>query len=80
MNFVEGCAECQRLSGLYEAATLEWFRVQSQLGIAECLRDSEASAGIVAELAAIAKRRQNLRDSLAEHVAQDHPARTLTAG
>lgn len=79
MKFVEGCPECQRLSNVYEAATIEWFRVQNQLGIAEHLRDSEASTAIVAELAEIATRRQNLRDEAARHLAQDHPARMFKA-
>lgn len=79
MKFVEGCPECQRVSDLYETATIEWFRVQNQLGIAEHLRDSAASADIVAELAEIAKRRQSLRDEAAHHLAQGHPARVFSA-
>ena len=72
MNFVEGCAECRRISGKYEAATIEWFRVQGQLGIAEHLRDPETSASIVAEMAGIAKVRQALRDEAELHIAERH--------
>jgi hypothetical protein len=78
MNFVEGCPECRRISGKYEAATLEWFRVQGQLGIAEHLRDPETSARIVTELAGIARRRQSLRDAAGRHIARAHAS--LTAG
>ena len=79
MNFVEECPACQRLSGQYEAATMEWFRVQNQLGIAEHLRDREASERIVSQLAAIAKRRQALRDQTNEHLAQSHPSQAAGA-
>ena len=78
MNFVEGCPDCRRISARYEAVTLEWFRVQGQLGIAEHLRDPDTSAAIVAELARIAKRRQSLRDSADRHIARAHAA--LNAG
>jgi hypothetical protein len=78
MNFVEGCPECRRISAKYEAATIEWFRVQGQLGIAEHLRDPETSAAIVNELSRIAKRRQSLRDTAARHIAKAHVS--LTAG
>jgi hypothetical protein len=72
MNFVEGCPECRRISAKYEAATIEWFRVQGQLGIAEHLRDPETSAKFVAELSGIAKRRQSLRDTANRHIAKIH--------
>jgi hypothetical protein len=72
MRTVEGCAECKRISAKYEAATLEWFRVQSQLGIAEFLHDSETSARIVKELSSLAKRRQSLREAADRHLAQAH--------
>ena len=78
MNLVEGCPECRRISDKYEAATIEWFRVQSQLGIAEFLRDAETSEDIVKELAAIARRRQAIRDTADRHIAEDHA--TLKAG
>jgi hypothetical protein len=78
MNFIEGCAECRLISGKYEAATLEWFRVQSQLGVAEFLRDNEASSRIVAELTSIGKRRDALRESASEHFNDQHAM--LTAG
>jgi hypothetical protein len=76
MNFVDGCPECKRLSGKYEAATLEWFRVQGQLGVAQYLHDPESSARIVADLASIAKRRQSLQDAAARHIAKAHAIRS----
>jgi len=53
-------------------ATIEWFRVQSQLGIAEHLRDANVSAKIVGELALIGKRRQALRDMSDRHIVKAH--------
>ncbi len=76
MNFVDGCPECKRISGKYEAATLEWFRVQGQLDVAQYLHDPETSGRIVAELAEIAKRRRSLGDAAARHIAKAHASRT----
>ena len=67
MTFVEGCDECKRLSSAYEAATMEWFRLQGQLRIAEFSRDKEASHQIVAELNATARKRQTLREAIESH-------------
>jgi hypothetical protein len=78
MNFMDGCTECQRLSGAYEAATMEWFRMQGQLRVAEYSRDQDASDTIVAELNAIARRRQALREEIEEHNRLVH-TRTSTA-
>ncbi|HWE53049.1 MAG TPA: hypothetical protein VG273_24875 [Bryobacteraceae bacterium] len=80
MNFVDGCAQCKRIAGKYEAATLEWFRVQSQLDVAQYLHDPNTSAGIVSELAGIAKRRQALRDAALHHIEKTHAARTAGGG
>jgi hypothetical protein len=76
MNFVDDCAQCKRISGKYEAATLEWFRVQGQLDVAQYLYDPAKSAGIVSELSAIAKRRQALRDAAMHHIENAHATRT----
>ena len=76
MNFVDGCSECRRISGKYEAATIEWFRVQGQLDVAQHLHDPESSAKIVTDLANIAKRRQSLRDTAERHIAKAHAIRT----
>ncbi len=78
MSFVEGCDECRRLSSAYEAATMDWFRLQGQLRIAEYSREKDISEKIVAELNATAKRRQTLRDEIELHQATAHP-RTNTA-
>jgi hypothetical protein len=78
LTFVEGCDECKRLSAAYEAATMEWFRLQGQLRIAEFSRDKEASHRIVVELNATARRRQSLREEIEAHHLAVH-SRTITA-
>jgi hypothetical protein len=80
MNFVDGCPECRRISGKYEAATLEWFRVQGQLDVAQYLHDPETSARIVADLAGIAKRRQSLQEAATRHIAKAHAIRCAGGG
>lgn len=79
MNFIESCEVCQRLSDAYETATMEWFRVQGQLRVAEFSHDDEASGRIVAELTEIAKRRQALKQRSETHRLQAHP-KVSTAG
>ena len=78
MSFAGDCKECQRLSAEYEAATMEWFRVQGQLRVAEYSRESESSNRIVAELSLIASRRHALREAIEKHELEIHP-RTATA-
>jgi hypothetical protein len=73
MNFVESCEDCQRLSAAYEAITIEWFRVQGQLRVAEFSRDDELSHTIVAELTTIAGRRQAVRQDAEKHTLEAHP-------
>jgi hypothetical protein len=73
------CKECQRLSAEYEAATMEWFRVQGQLRVAEYSREEESSSRIIAELSLIAARRHALREAREKHEFEVHP-RTSTAG
>lgn len=70
---MEGCDECRRLSAAYEAATMEWFRLQGQLRVAEYSREAEASDRIVAELNQIARRRQALREEIETHNLDAHP-------
>lgn len=72
MSIVEGCKECQRLSAVYEAATMEWFRLQGQLRIAEYSHEEEASHRIVAEINLVARKRQTLRDELEQHDLSAH--------
>jgi hypothetical protein len=78
VSFMESCEECRRLSDAYEAATMEWFRLQGQLRVAEYSREAEASDSIVAELNLVAKRRQALREEIENHNLIAHP-RTSTA-
>jgi len=78
MNFVAGCQTCQRLSAEYEAATMQWFRVQGQLRIAQYSREAEASTRIIAELNAITARRNALRETVEKHNLEMHP-KTATA-
>jgi hypothetical protein len=73
LEIVESCAECRRLSSLYEGVTIEWFRVQGQLGVADHLRDETLSDRIVAELTTISKRRRTLREAIDNHILEDHP-------
>ena len=73
MKFVGTCDECRRISSEYEAATMDWFRVQGQLRIAEYSRDEKASNRIIAELSAITARRQALRERAEAHDLQAHP-------
>jgi hypothetical protein len=79
MRFAGDCKECRRLSAAYEAATMEWFRVQGQLRIAEYSREKESSNRITAELSMIASRRHALREAVEKHEIEMHP-RTATAG
>lgn len=78
MSFAGDCKECQRLSAEYEAATMEWFRVQAQLRVAEYSRENESSNRIIAELSLIASRRHALREATEKHELEMHP-RTATA-
>lgn len=78
MSFAGDCKECQRLSAEYEAATMEWFRVQAQLRVAEYSRENESSNRIIAELSVIASRRHALREAAEKHELDEHP-RAATA-
>jgi hypothetical protein len=79
MNSPDECEVCSRLSDEYEAATMEWFRVQGQLRVAEYARDENATARIIAELSSISARRQALREAREKHELEQHP-RTHIAG
>ncbi len=79
MNSSDACEVCRRLSDEYEAATMEWFRVQGQLRVAEYARDENATARIIAELSEISSRRQALREAKEKHELEQHP-RTRIAG
>jgi hypothetical protein len=72
MNFVGTCEECRRISAEYEAATMEWFRVQGQLRVAEYSREEQSSSRIIAQLSEITARRQALRDEAEEHDSKMH--------
>jgi hypothetical protein len=79
MKSPDECEVCRRLSDDYEAATMEWFRVQGQLRVAEYARDENVTARIIAELSAISARRQALREAREKHEFEQHP-RTHIAG
>jgi hypothetical protein len=66
------CADCERLSAEYESATLRWFRLDSQMRIADYGRDRDASARIACELAAVNERRETLKRALRNHMRQHH--------
>jgi hypothetical protein len=72
VSFVEGCKECRRLSVAYETATMEWFRLQGQLRIAEYSGEEEASHRIAAEINVAARRRQSIREEMETHNAAAH--------
>lgn len=74
------CRECKRLSAEYETATMEWFRVQGQLRVAEYSRDEDAMNRIISELSAITTRRHALRESLQEHELETHPRASSASG
>jgi hypothetical protein len=80
MDFAGPCKECRRLSAEYEAATLEWFRVQGQLRVAEYSREEESSNRIIAELSLITTRRHALRETLQAHELEVHPRTASASG
>jgi hypothetical protein len=80
MKFVGTCEECKRLSAEYEAATMEWFRVQGQLRVAEYSPEDESSSRIIAELSLIAARRHALRDAAEKHDFDVHPRAAAACG
>lgn len=80
MNFVAGCKECHHLAARYEAATMEWFRVQGQLRVAEFSREEESSSRIFAELSAIAARRNALRRTFEKHETEAHAEIAVASG
>lgn len=75
MDFADNCEECTRLSAPYEAATMDWFRLQGQLRIATWSNDPAASDHIVAELTSIGHRREHTRQAAENHLAAIHPRR-----
>jgi hypothetical protein len=80
MKFVGTCDECKRLSAEYEAATMEWFRVQGQLRVAEYSREDDSSSRIVAELSVITARRHALREEAEKHEFDVHPRVAAASG
>lgn len=80
MNFVPGCEVCQRLSAEYEIATMDWFRVQGQLRIAEYSREKESSNQLIEELSVITGRRHTLREAVEKHAIEVHPRTKAASG
>jgi hypothetical protein len=80
MQFVGTCSECKRLSDEYEAATLEWFRVQGQLRVSEYSHEDEASSRIIDELSLITARRHALREEAEKHELAKHPRVATASG
>jgi len=72
MNFVAECKECQRLAAEYEAATMEWFRAQGQLRVAQFSHEQESSDRLRDELSAISGRRDQLREATGKHELERH--------
>jgi hypothetical protein len=80
MNFVGECQECQRLAAEYESATMEWFRAQGQLRVAEFSREEASSNRIAAELSAISKRRDAIREAVNKHGLEMHAVLAAASG
>jgi hypothetical protein len=80
MDLVAGCKECQLLSAEYEKATMEWFRVQGQLRVAEISREGESSSRIIDELSVITARRHALREAAEKHHIEAHPRVAAASG
>jgi hypothetical protein len=80
MMFVGTCEECKRLSAEYEAATMEWFRVQGQLRVAEYSREDDSSSRIIAELSVITARRHAIREEAEKHELNEHPRAAAASG
>ena len=80
MEFIEGCPICERLSAEYESATMEWFRVEGHLRIAEYSSDGESTHRITEELGRVSKRRTAVKDAIADHKRQAHAPRVRGAG
>jgi hypothetical protein len=80
MNSTSVCEECGRLSAEYETATMEWFRVQGQLRVAEYSREEESSNRIIAELSLITARRHALREAIHHHELAMHPRMASASG
>lgn len=66
------CADCERLSAEYESATIRWFRLDSQMQIAEYGRDRDASSRIAGELARVDELRKSMRQALRDHISLTH--------
>ena len=66
------CADCERLSADYESATIRWFRLDSQMQIAEFGRDRESSNRIAGELARVDEQRKSMRQALRDHISVTH--------
>jgi hypothetical protein len=70
------CADCERLSADYESATIRWFRLDSQMRIAEFGLDRDASLSIAGELASVDESRTALRQALHDHISCKHSEAT----
>ena len=70
------CPDCERLSADYESATIRWFRLESQMRIAEFGLDREATLHIAGEMAIVDESRGTLRQALHDHISCDHSEST----
>ena len=76
MELVRGCIECGRLSESYETETLNWFRLEGQLRVAEYARDQNAIRKISGDLEATIGKRTELRAAIEQHEAAFHKGGT----
>jgi hypothetical protein len=70
------CADCERLSADYESATIRWFRLESQMRIAEFGLDRDATLRIAGEMASADESRATLREALHDHISCEHTEST----
>jgi hypothetical protein len=70
------CPDCERLSGDYESATIRWFRLDSQMRIAEFGLDRDSTLRIASEMASLDLSRTALRQALHEHTSLAHSEAT----
>jgi hypothetical protein len=71
-NSSASCPDCERLSADYESATIRWFRLDSQMQIAQFGLDPESSDRIGVELARVDEMRKSMRQALRSHISIEH--------
>lgn len=77
---IQHCVKCSQLARAYEAETMNWFRLEGHLRIAEYGRDEDGAQKIALELDAVIRRRAELRIATDLHNTSAHnKSRTTTS-